>query len=284
MGLARRFVVAVDLVTRCPKEGSCAGRTELVALNRVTPRHHRPADPAGSRVTVSLLADSAAVTSLGCSHGRQVLFRRSLTPTWAVLVAGMLAGCASIALSSRPTPSRPTIDVSLPPAVGSVVGGILRCYDLATPPQPQFQAGIVDVYRGAAHAAHQVAAPLSFGTSFIRARSWHRICGRQCALVLRRIRHRVSRVLSWFVVVGAFGLVSAVSTYALSRVVRLGVSHAYRERVRRWSLSELPIVWVACVSATLAGVTWWIALVVMAVVLWIGTVIASLWYRRHSRG
>lgn len=169
MGLARRFVVAVDLVTRCPKEGSCAGRTELVALNRVTPRHHRPADPAGSRVTVSLLADSAAVTSLGCSHGRQVLFRRSLTPTWAVLVAGMLAGCASIAPSSRPTPSRPTIDVSLPPAVGSVVGGILRCYDLATPPQPQFQAGIVDVYRGAAHAAHQVAAPLSFGTSlFVR--------------------------------------------------------------------------------------------------------------------
>ena len=43
------------------------------------------------------------------------------------------------------------------------------------------------------------------------------------------------------------------------------------------------IAWVACVSATLAGVTWWIALVVMVVVLWISTVIASLWYRRQFR-
>jgi len=47
----------------------------------------------------------------------------------------------------------------------AVVGGILHGYDLATPPQPQFQTGTVDVYPGAAHAAHQVAAHLPFGTS-----------------------------------------------------------------------------------------------------------------------
>ena len=117
---------------------------------------------------------------------------------------------------------------------------------------------------------------------FIRARSWHRICGRQCALVLRRIRHRVSRVLSWFVVVGAFGLISAVSTYALSRVVRLGSLPRLPRKGSAMVAVGVAIAWVACVSATLAGVTWWIALVVMVVVLWIGTVIASLWYRRHS--
>lgn len=80
-----------------------------------------------------------------------------LTPTWAVLVAGIFAGCASSSPSSIPTPSRPSIDVSLPPGMGAVVGGILRCYDLATPSHPQFQAGTVDVYRGAVNAAHQVA-------------------------------------------------------------------------------------------------------------------------------
>ena len=46
-------------------------------------------------------------------------------------------------------------------------------------------------------------------------------------------RESVSHVLSRLVAVGAFGLVSAVSTYALSRVVRFGSSRAYRERVRR---------------------------------------------------
>lgn len=75
----------------------------------------------------------------------------------AVLVAGIPAACASSAPNSRPTPSRPTVDVSLPPGMGAVEGGILRCYDLATPPIPQFQAGTVDVYRGVQYSAHHVA-------------------------------------------------------------------------------------------------------------------------------
>ncbi len=41
--------------------------------------------------------------------------------------------------------------------MGAVEGGILRCYDLATPPVPQFQAGTVDVYRGAQYSAHDLA-------------------------------------------------------------------------------------------------------------------------------
>jgi hypothetical protein len=74
----------------------------------------------------------------------------------AILVAGIAAACASNVPSSPP-PSRPTIHVSLPPGKGAVEGGILRCYDLATPPVPQFQAGTVAVYRGAQYSAHQVA-------------------------------------------------------------------------------------------------------------------------------
>jgi hypothetical protein len=91
-------------------------------------------------------------------------------------------------------------------------------------------------------------------------------------------------VLSLFVVVGAFGLILAVSTYALSRVVRFGSLARLPRKGSAVVAVGVAIAWVACVSVTLVGVTWWIALVVMVVVLWIGTVIASLWYRRQSRG
>ena len=91
-------------------------------------------------------------------------------------------------------------------------------------------------------------------------------------------------MLSWFVVVGAFGLVSVVSSYALSRVVPFGTLPRLPRKGSAMVAVGVAIVWVVSVSATLAGLTWWIALVVMAVVLWIGTVIASLVYRRQSRG
>ncbi len=78
-------------------------------------------------------------------------------------------GCATAPPNALPTPSHRLISISLPPGDGAVAGGILRCYALAWPSSPQFQAGTVDVYAGGFISANQAvltSETLSAGTEY----------------------------------------------------------------------------------------------------------------------